>query len=107
MAQNYVQRGENITIPAPSDTTSGDMVVMGGLHGVALVTASAGDDLTITTRGVFILSKVATDVFAIGDSVYFASADKLATATADGNTLIGVAVEAEAAGSASVSVLIK
>ena len=102
--KNYVQAGGTLTVPAPYDLDSGDMAVIGSIFGVAAIDAATGDDVQISTGGVFALPKVAALAVAVGDKVYFDAAAKLVTKTAAANTLIGVAVTAAANPSASVNV---
>lgn len=104
--KNYVQKGENLTLPAPAAVVSGEVVVIGELHGVAAGDAASGADFDLVTEGVFDLPKVSTDVFAIGDVVYYDAAAKLVTADDDegANALIGVAVTAAANPSGTVNV---
>lgn len=102
--RNYIQKGDNLTIPAPVVVASGDVVIVGDIHGVAAGDAAEGDPCDVVTVGVFTLPKVGADAFALGAPVYFASATKLATATASGNTKIGTAVEAAGASTATVAV---
>jgi len=105
--KNYIQLGDNITVPAPAAVTSGSVVVIGSLYGVAAEDAASGVDVDVITRGVFELAKVSTDAFAVGDAVYFDAATKLVTATATGNTKIGVAVTAAPNPSGTVNVKLK
>ncbi|WKW52022.1 DUF2190 family protein [Rhodomicrobium lacus] len=102
--KNYIQPGVNLTIPAPADLLSGEVVVIGELVGIAATDAASGADLDIVTEGVFELPKVSANVFAVGDPVYYASATKLATSTVGTNTLIGVAVTAAPNPSGTVNV---
>ena len=104
--QNYTQAGNTLTITATADTASGAPVQLGKLFGFAVGAASAGQPLDVITTGVFTSPKVEADAFAVGDAVYFSAADGM-TATADGNTEVGYATEAAAAGTASVSVRIR
>lgn len=104
--KNFIQTGVNLTIPAPAIIVSGDVIVVGKLTGIAAADAAVGADLDVVTEGVFALPKIAANVFAVGDSVYYKAADKLVTSTASGNTLIGYATAAAAAGAASVNVKI-
>lgn len=104
--KNFIQQGVNLTVPAPANIMSGDVVVIGDLHGIASINAAEGQDLVFVTEGVFELPKVAANNFAIGAKVYYDSTAKLVTTTATGNTLIGVAVTAAAATTASVHVKI-
>lgn len=91
-------------MPAPYDLDSGDIAVIGSIFGVAAIDAATGDDVQLSTGGVFTLPKVAALAISIGDKVYFDSAAKLVTKTAGGNTLVGVAVSAAANPSARVDV---
>lgn len=102
--KNFVQNGINLTIPAPANTLSGEIVVVGEIVGVASNNAAEGGTLDLVTEGVFKLPKVAADAFEIGGKGYYKAADKLVTATATGNKLIGVAVVDAGAGDASAIV---
>ena len=102
--QNYVQAGGTLTVPAPYNLDAGDMAVIGSIFGVAAIDAGIGDDVQISTGGVFTLPKVAALAIAIGEKVYFDSATKLVNKTAAGNSFIGVAVTAAANPSAIVNV---
>ncbi|MDG9791977.1 DUF2190 family protein [Brucella anthropi] len=94
--KNYIQPGDNVTVPAPADVKSGDLVVVGDLFGVAQFSAKAGDDVEIATKGVFGLPKVSAQAWSVGAKVYYVAADKNISTTATGNTFIGHATEAAA-----------
>jgi len=104
--KNFIQPGVNLTLPAPAAIVSGEVVVIGEIHGVAADDAESGADFDLVTEGVFDLPKVSTDAFAIGDSVYYDAAAKLVTSDdgEGGNALIGVAVTAAANPSGTVNV---
>ena len=102
--KNHVQCGDNLTLPAPYDVSSGDGVLVGAIFGVAACDALTGADVDIVTREVFTLDKVAGDDFSIGEAAYWDNAAKLVTVTAAGNTRIGVAVAPAAAGTGTVDV---
>ena len=102
--KNYVQKGENITVTAAAAASSGAIVKIGSMIGIAAADAAIGDDLDLATTGVFELPKVSTDVLAVGDTVYFKSADGNVTSTASGNTKMGVAVTAAGNPSGTVNV---
>lgn len=104
MARNFVQPGDTITIPAPAAVLSGAPVIAGDIKGIAQGDAAVGAPVDVTTSGVWALPKVAANAFSLGGKVYWNATDGLATSTASGNTLLGVAVEAAAAGAASVKV---
>lgn len=92
--KNFVQHGVNLTLPAPANVLSGDVVIVGSILGIAAGTAASGADLDVVTEGVFALPKVAALAIAIGDTVYWDGAAKLVNKTASGNTKLGVAVTA-------------
>jgi predicted RecA/RadA family phage recombinase len=102
--KNYVQKGENLTLPAPYDVASGGGVKTGLIFGVAAGDALSGVDVDLVTMGILGLPKVSTDVFTIGAAVYWDNTAKLVTTTTSGNTKIGVAVTAAPNPSGSVNV---
>lgn len=104
--KNYVQPGEHITVPAPAAVTSGQLVAVGALIGVAQTTVAQGVPVVLVRRGVFTLPKTADQAWVIGAKVYRVAADGLLSTTASGNTLVGVVVEAAANGAAEGSVLL-
>lgn len=66
MAKNFVQVGENLTLPVNKDVKSGELVQVGDIIGVALTDAKTDDDThyytTIATKGVWNLTlKAATE----------------------------------------------
>jgi len=102
---NYIQPGNNITVPAPvGGVTSGQLVVIGSLIGVASTTQAAGVNVEIVTTGVFDLPAKPTDEFAVGDLLYWDAANSYLTKTAGTGSkpLVGVAVSAKPASVAIV-----
>lgn len=104
MGYNFIQPGGSLTIPAPAAVASGGVVIAGSIIGIAAGSATLGESIDVVTAGVFELAKVGADAFALGGSVYWDDAANLATATASGNTKIGVAVAAAGASTAVVKV---
>lgn len=94
--KNFVQKGETLTVAAPGAVTSGQLVVVGSIVGVAATSQASGEDVEVDTEGVFTLPKVATDVVAAGDKLYWdAGAAKLTkTAGTGSKPLVGVATKA-------------
>lgn len=91
--RNYLQRGDTVTVPAPSAVKSGDGVLVGGLFGVAATDADSGAPVEVKTTGVFTLPKTSAQAWTVGAAVYW---DGTKCTTADGsgaNTKIGHAVE--------------
>ena len=102
--KNFVQAGSAITVTAAARASSGDIVKIGNLIGVAQGSAATGEELVLAVVGVFELPKVAADVLAVGDPTYWRSSDGLVTGVATGNSKLGVAVSDAGNPSASVRV---
>ena len=100
--KNFVQKGDNVTIPAPIAVASGDVLVIGDLHGIVAGDAAEDEPCDLVTVGVFSLPKVGANSFAVGDKVYWDAATRLATSVVTDNTHIGTAVKIAVSGSASV-----
>ena len=92
--RNYIQPGNTITLTAPYAVTSGGGLLVGAIFGVATADATQGKEVEAGLVGVFDLTKTATQAWGVGDKVHWDDTNKVATKTATGNTLIGVAVAA-------------
>lgn len=79
-------------------------MIAGDIIGIAAGAAVSGAPVDVNTTGVWELSKVGAEAFALGAKVYWNGTSKLATTSASGATLIGVAVAAAAASTATVRV---
>jgi predicted RecA/RadA family phage recombinase len=75
MAKNFVQVGENLTLPVTEDVKSGELVQVGEIIGVALTDAKTDDGTnyytTIATKGVWNLTLKATTT--VGDVVFYSA----------------------------------
>ena len=111
MATNFVQEGEVIDHTAAANITSGQVVRIGQLLGVALTDIANGDTGSVQIKGVFTVPKVSAAVIAKGDTLTWdASAgafdDQLATpATGDVTGAPAVALEAGTNGMTTLKVL--
>lgn len=104
MASNSVQRGDVVTVTAPSGgVVSGALVVVGRIVGVAMTTAAQGDPVEVATQGVFTLVKGAT-VTSPGGPVYHSSGT--VTPTASTNKEVGIALQAKGLGEFTVDVVL-
>lgn len=101
--KNYIQPGNSITIPAPVAVLSGDVVAVGALIGIAATDAASGEDVAISTRGVYELPKAA-EILNIGDAVEIDGSG--AVTVLDAGNQIGVVVKPAAAGDATARVRI-
>ena len=104
--KNFVQPGNTLDLSAPAALSSGDVVQVGKLIGVAEKDAQSGETVAVSVVGVYSLNRNATDTFAQGDLVYWdATAKEVTTNSAAGaNALLGASVEALAAGAGSIKV---
>ena len=90
--QNYVQPGNNITLPAPYAVASGGGALVGSIFGVATGTYAISEVGEFTTRGVFELAKTSAQAWTVGQLIYWDDTNKVATSVSTSNKLIGVAV---------------
>ena len=94
MAKNYVQEGRYLEVTAPAAVSSGDLVKVGSIFGVAQGDAASGATVVIDTQGVHTLAVASAVVVGIGDALYWDVADANFNKTASGNWYLGVAVTA-------------
>jgi predicted RecA/RadA family phage recombinase len=91
--KNFIQNGDYLEFTAAADITSGQLVAVGSLVGVAMGAVANGQKGTLAMRGVFDLPKstAASSAIAPGAPVYRIGASSLVTAVSSGNTLCGYA----------------
>lgn len=89
--KNFIQSGEVVTVTAPRDVLSGEVVVVGLLAGVAQHDALTGASVEIATKGVFMLPKTSAQAWAtVGLPIYvIPGTGVVTTATTTGNVLVG------------------
>lgn len=102
MATTYLQAGDTITFTAAANITSGDVVELGDVLGVAVMTAASGAECEARVNGVFTMAKATGVVFTVGQKVNWdASAGNVTSATTaatDDITDAGFIVAAAATG---------
>ncbi|HCB75393.1 MAG TPA: hypothetical protein DEP91_04350 [Sphingomonas bacterium] len=98
MARNFVQPGGTVTLIAPYAVASGGLVKVGAMVGVALADAAQNAPVETRREGVFDVAKAAGEAWVQGAKLYHDDANKRLTTTAAGNTLVGAAMQAQAAG---------
>ncbi len=104
--KNFIQPGSVLTVPAPTGgVTSGGVVLLNSLLGVAAFDAEEAADVEVKVDGVFEVPKLSTDVVAIGDVLYWDATAGNMTKTATNNTRAGLA--AQVAGNGTTLVQIK
>jgi predicted RecA/RadA family phage recombinase len=90
MAQNYVSRGEVISLTAGATYTSGLPYNVSGFNGVALISVVSGEQLSLQVAGIFEFTLASVTAGAL---IYITSANAL-TLTSTNNILFGRAVTA-------------
>nr|CAD6606410.1 hypothetical protein RKHAN_01867 [Rhizobium sp. Khangiran2] len=98
--KNFISTGDIITVTAPANVSSGDLVIVGTLAGVAVTDAASGAPVEIMTAGVFELAKTSAQAWTVGAAIYATSAGVATTVSTD-NTLVGKAVAVAANPSAT------
>ena len=90
--KNFIQPGLSVQLTAPAGGVVGGMgYLIGGAFGVAGTSAAAGALVEFRIDGVIDLPKAAGAAWTEGLLLYWDNAAKNVTATATGNTKIGVA----------------
>ena len=90
MAQNYISRGEVITLTAGASYTSGTPYRITSFNGIALLSVVSGETLSFQLEGIFELELASVT---IGAPIYIDSSDNL-TLVSTANDLFGRAVTA-------------
>lgn len=96
--------GDQLNLPVPSGTVSGQALLLGSVPCVALTTRDAAGNATVTLKGVHRLS-VAGAVTQILSPIYITSGGALTT-TPTSNTLFGYAASLKSSGTAVMDVLV-
>jgi predicted RecA/RadA family phage recombinase len=106
MATNFIQEGKALNYtPSGADVSSGDLVVIGTIAGIAKTDIADGKTGAVHVSGVFSVAK-ATGAITQGAKLYWSSANSNLTTTASGNTLVGVAAAAALSADATVPLLL-
>lgn len=101
--KNFVQPGDVVTVTAPTGgVTSGQLVIVAAIVGVASTTQLAGADVELATTGVFDLAKNPPDALTVGQVAKVATGSNI-IATA-GTLGIGWVLQAAGAGSTTARV---
>lgn len=109
MAKNFVQNGSTVEFTASGAVLSGDVVVIGGLVGVAIDDVADTETGVAVIDGVWELPKTASGAIDQGASIdYDVSAGEFAIiGTAASGDLVDCGVVVEAAADGDTTVLVK
>lgn len=100
--KNFIAEGETIEVLAPSAVTSGQLVKVGTIFGVAKHSAASGAPVQLQREGIFSLPKAAGLSLAQGDIALWDGTKIVAT----GGDVIGSITQAASGGAATAAVLI-
>lgn len=99
MAKNYYGKGDSINVIAPFNVVSGQPLKYGNIFGFCGAPANAGALVALHVVGEWLATKVTSEVWAIGDIIYFDNDLKNFSKTnVSGGIKAGVATEAAANG---------
>lgn len=100
--RNFIKAGDNVSVTFPVAVASGGAVLIGAaLFGVAQADTAQDAIGALLTVGVFLLPKAAGAIVP-GDKLYWDSAAKVLTKTANGNVYVAVATRGAADAAPSV-----
>lgn len=91
--RNYVHPGDTLTLPAPYEVNSGDGIQVGAIFGIARTWAIPGEQVEVSTVGVFDMKKSPDQEWTIGDKLYWDDRAREITNVALDNSFIGVAAD--------------
>lgn len=105
--QNFRQRGEVLDYVVPAaGVKSGDVVIVGGLIGIATCDGVQDEIVAVNLSGVYTLPK-GSGALAQGVPVYWNATTKVVTATATDNTAIGNVMDPVVSATTEVNVRLK
>jgi predicted RecA/RadA family phage recombinase len=104
----FIQNGDSIDYTPGSAVASGDVIVQGGIVGVALTDIAANTLGSLAVRGIFEFAKTtgSTQNMTAGLLVYWDDSSDKVTTVASGNTRLGHVVVAAGTTATTVKVLI-
>lgn len=106
--KNFVYEGDTLDFTAGGTITSGQLVQVGKLHGVATTAAASGDRVVLQLEGVYTVPKLtaaAGDACVLGEPVYFSSGSVSGTDASGTRLPVGYAMAA--ANQAATTVAVK
>ncbi len=102
MAKNLGSAGPTYTLTAPADVSSGEVVAVGLITGVALDDAARGQPVVLQTEGAASFRKTANSVAVnAGARVYGTTSSNQVNVTSASRNFLGYALNASPGGSAA------
>ena len=107
MATNIRKEGDVVTLIAPTGgVVTGQIVVVGDIVGVALTTEDAGDAVECKRRCEISYAKTSADAWTQGAKLYYDDTNDEVTDVAGTLSLVGRAVEAQAALATTANIIL-
>lgn len=98
--------GESLIVTAPWSVSRGDLVITGGITGIASGPASNGVPVRIWREGVFTVAKVTGTAWTTGDALYFAHGDAGLSKVSASKTFFGFAVASASSGATTGAIVL-
>jgi predicted RecA/RadA family phage recombinase len=89
---NYVNEGNTVTVVAPYTVTSGLLVLVGSIVGIAAFDAASGANVEVAVEGVFDVPKTSALAINAGDLLYLDDTNHVLNKTSSAQKLVGVAL---------------
>jgi predicted RecA/RadA family phage recombinase len=105
MSTNFIEKGEVLSYTANKNISSGDLVIIGAISGVAKTDIAVGETGAIHITGVYSLPKSA-EAITQGAKVYWSNANQNVTTNKADSVLIGVAANNTISSESQVHVLL-
>ncbi len=105
MSTNFIEKGEVLTYGATKNISSGDLVIIGTIAGVAKTDIAIGETGSVHITGVYSLAK-ANETITQGAKVYWSSKSNNVTTSKTENIAIGVAANNTISSESRVHVLL-
>jgi len=103
--KNYIQQGEIMPFTAEAAVSSGDLVKVSSVVGVAVASVAEGDTGSMQIVGVFEVPKE-TGAIDQGEALYYKASTGKVTTTATGNTFAGYAFSSAISADSTVQIKI-
>lgn len=105
--KNFIAPGEVLDVVLAADVSSGGVVLVGSLVGIAPVGGKNGDTIAVALEGAYdSVPKATGAAWVQGDKLYWDATNSVFTKTATSNTFAGYAYAAAASGDATGKILL-
>lgn len=89
---NFINQGDTVTVAAPYTVTSGMLVLVGSIVGIAAFDAASGANVELAVVGVFDVPKTSALAITAGDLLYLDDTNHVVNKTSSAQKLVGVAL---------------